>query len=39
MHGYRYIPKQVGLPPRVDIHPEQADVVRDMFRWLIEEQL
>jgi len=22
----------------VEIHPEQADVVRDMFRWLIQEQ-
>src|SRR6266705_3179349 len=37
-YGYRYIPKQAGLPPRVEIHPEQAEVVRDMFRWLIQEQ-
>src|SRR5262249_35109097 len=39
VYGYRYIPKQAGLPPRVEVHPEQANVVRDMFRWLIEEQL
>src|SRR5207247_9207400 len=38
-YGYRYIPKYAGLPPRVEIHPEQADVVRDMFCWLIQEQL
>jgi site-specific DNA recombinase len=38
-YGYRYIPKHAGLPPRVEIHPEQAEVVRDMFRWLIQEQL
>src|SRR5919198_557209 len=39
VYGYRYIPKQAGLLPRVEVHPEQADVVRDMFRWLSEEQL
>ena len=39
VYGYRYIPKQAGLLPRVEVHPEQAAVVRDMFRWLIEEQL
>jgi site-specific DNA recombinase len=38
-YGYRYIPKQAGLLPRVELHPEQAAVVRDMFRWLIHEQL
>jgi site-specific DNA recombinase len=38
-YGYRYIPKQAGLLPRVEIHPEQAEVVRDMFRWLLQEQL
>src|SRR5215471_1259335 len=39
VYGYRYIPKQAGLLPRVEVHPAQADVVRDMFRWLTEEQL
>src|SRR3989475_8072822 len=38
-YGYRYLPKHAGLPPRVEIHPDQAEVVRDMFRWLIQEQL
>src|SRR5262245_64944195 len=39
VYGYHYIPKQAGLLPRVEIHPEQAAVVQDMFRWLIQEQL
>ena len=38
-YGYRYIPKQAGLLPRVEIHSDQAVVVRDMFHWLIHEQL
>ena len=24
-YGYRYMPKYAGLPPRVEIHPEQAE--------------
>jgi len=38
-YGYRSMPKHAGLPPRVDIHPEQAEVVRNMFHWLIQEPL
>ena len=38
-YGYRYLPKHAGLPPRVEIHPDQAEIVRDMFHWLIQEQL
>jgi hypothetical protein len=37
-YGSRYIPTYAGLPPRVEIPPAQADVVRDMFCWLIQEQ-
>ena len=37
--GYRSTPKQAGMPPRVAIHPEQADVVRELFGWLLHEQL
>ena len=36
-YGSRYMPKPAGLPPRVEIHPDQAEVVRDMFRWLVQE--
>jgi site-specific DNA recombinase len=38
-YGYRYIPKQGHLEPGVEIDPDQAAVVRDMFNWLITEQL
>lgn len=27
------------MPPRVEIHPEQADVVREICGWLLHEQL
>jgi site-specific DNA recombinase len=39
MYGYRYTPKQAGMPPRAEIYPEQADVVRTIFDWLLHEQL
>ena len=39
IYGYRSTPKQAGMPPRVAIHPEQADVVREIFGWLLHEQL
>jgi site-specific DNA recombinase len=38
-YGYRSMPKHAGLPPRGEIHPAQAEVVRDMVHWLIQEQL
>jgi site-specific DNA recombinase len=38
VYGYHYIPKQAGLLPRVEIHHEQAAVVRDMCRWLMQAQ-
>ena len=38
-YGFRYFPKQFGQPPRVEIEPMEAEVLRDLFRWLIEEQL
>jgi site-specific DNA recombinase len=39
IYGYRYTPKQAGMPPRVELHPQQADVVREIFGWLLHEQL
>lgn len=38
-YGSRYIPQHAGLLPRGAMHSEQAEVVRDMVRWLIQEQL
>jgi site-specific DNA recombinase len=36
-YGYRYRPKQPGRPPQVVIDPDEAEVVRRIFRYLIEE--
>ena len=38
-YGLRYIPKQPGRSPQVEIEPAEAEVVRLMFGWLIEEQM
>jgi len=38
-YGYRYLPKRHGCAPQVVIEPAQAEVVRGMYRALIEEQL
>jgi site-specific DNA recombinase len=38
-YGYRYTPKQGHLPPVVEIDVQQAAVIKDMFQWLITEQL
>ena len=34
MYGDRSPPKQAGMPPRVAIHPAQADVVRALGGWV-----
>src|SRR5262249_2030007 len=38
-YGYRYLPKQHGGPPQVMIELEEAEVVRGIYRALVEEQL
>lgn len=38
-YGYRYLPKHHGCAPQVMIEPEQAEVVRGIYRALVEEQL
>jgi site-specific DNA recombinase len=38
-YGYRYLPKRFGCAPEVMIEPEQAAVVREIYRALVEEQL
>jgi site-specific DNA recombinase len=38
-YGYRYLPKRHGHPPQVTIEPTEAEVVRQLFRGLVEEQL
>ena len=38
-YGYRYLPKRHGHRPQVTIEPTEAEVVRQLFRGLVEEQL
>jgi site-specific DNA recombinase len=38
-YGYRYLPKRHGHLPQVTIDPTEAEVVRQLFRGLVEEQL
>jgi site-specific DNA recombinase len=38
-YGYRYLPQRHGSPPQVLIEPVAAEVVRSMYRALVEEPL
>lgn len=38
-YGYRYIAKRPGLAPQVEIDEDEAAVIRQMFHWLITEQV
>jgi site-specific DNA recombinase len=38
-YGYRYLPKQHGCAPQVEIEPTAAAVVRRIYRAIVEEQL
>ena len=38
-YGYRYLPKRHGHVPQVTIDPTEAEVVRQLYRGLVEEQL
>lgn len=38
-YGYRYLPKQYGCPPQVEIAPTEAAVVRQIYRYLVEDRM
>jgi tetratricopeptide (TPR) repeat protein len=38
-YGYRYLPKRHGCAPQAAIEPVEADVVRHIYRLLVEEHL
>lgn len=38
-YGYRYVPKTDTTPQELVIDEKEAEVVREMYRWLVEEQL
>jgi site-specific DNA recombinase len=37
--GYSYRPKTEATPPQLVINEAEAEVVRQMYRWLVEEEL
>jgi site-specific DNA recombinase len=38
-YGYRYVPKRDGVPGHLVVDEAEADVVRMLCRWLIDEQM
>jgi site-specific DNA recombinase len=38
-YGYRYIPKQNGVPGYLVINEHEADIVRAIYHWLVDGQL
>jgi site-specific DNA recombinase len=38
-YGYRYLPKPPASPPQVVIEPREAEIVRRIFQYLVEDQL
>jgi site-specific DNA recombinase len=38
-YGYRYVPKRDGVPGHLLIDEAEAEVVRMLYRWLIDEHL
>jgi len=38
-YGYRYVPKQDSVPGHLVVDEVEADFVRMLYRWLVEEQL
>ena len=38
-YGYRYLPKRHGCAPQVTLDLEEAEVVRQLYRGLVEKQL
>ncbi|MGL5909992.1 MAG: recombinase family protein, partial [Phycicoccus sp.] len=38
-YGYRYVPKRDGVPGHLVIDDTQAEAVRTMYRWLLDERL
>jgi site-specific DNA recombinase len=37
--GYRYVPKRDGVPGHLEVDPAEAEVVRLLFGWLLDDRL
>lgn len=38
-YGYRFIPKTDTTPQAIEIDEKESGIVREMYRWLVGEQL
>jgi len=38
-YGYRHVPARDGVPAHLEIDPHEAEVVRQIFDWLVKEEL
>jgi site-specific DNA recombinase len=39
-YGYRYLPKRTdGMPGQLVVEPAEAELVQQVYRWLVDEQL
>jgi site-specific DNA recombinase len=38
-YGYRYVPNRDGVPGHLEIEEAEAEVVRMLYRWLIDERM
>jgi site-specific DNA recombinase len=38
-YGYRYVPARDGVPAHLEIEEAEAEVVRMLYRWLIDERM
>jgi site-specific DNA recombinase len=38
-YGYRYVPARDGVPAHLEVEEAEADVVRVLYRWLIDERM
>ena len=38
-YGYRYVPARDGVPAHLEIDEAEAEVVRMLYRWLIDERM
>jgi site-specific DNA recombinase len=38
-YGYRYVPNRNGVPGHLEIEEVEAEVVRMLYRWLIDERM
>jgi len=38
-YGYRYVPSRDGVPGHLEVEEAEAEVVRMLYRWLIDERM